>query len=638
MPTNLSTHFPIWEVASNHIVSTRGDLTIVYALTKPEIFTLSTENFQALHQAWVRAIKLLPPNTVLHMQDWFLRSRYQGNPDKVGASFLSAASERFHHDTPYLDHHCLLSLSLRPRGHQPANSAASALLRKSLVPEDTLSPQAVQEFTGQCSQFIRILTDSRLIECRRLLTEELTSLPDRAGIIEQYCQLAPSGKALELYDIDFHKGLRIGDNHCLLYTLADAAHLPAQCSPHIDYTPYSTDRTPFPTGFTTSLGLLLRCNHIFNQYIFIGDPLDTLKKLELKRRRLQSLSQHSRENAIARDAVNEFLNEAISGQRLLVKAHFNVLAWTEDSAKLQDLKNRIASAVAQLGATPHLETVGAPQIWCAGIPGNAADFPMNETYDSFAEQAACFLTSESNYRSSSGPLGIRLGDRLSGRPLHVDMSVKDNRNKFVLGGSGSGKSFFTNHLMRSYHERGSHIIIIDIGNSYQGLCEFVEGIYFIYTEQHPICFNPFWLAEGESPDTEKRESIKTLLLALWKKDDEAFLRSEYVALSNALQLYYQELAHNKDLFPCFNTFYEFLQDDFVRVLANDRVKEKDFDIANFLYVLRPFYKRGEYDYLLNAAANMDLLHQRMIVLGKPLSRCGNIARREKGNYRASSQT
>jgi len=110
-----------------------------------------------------------------------------------------------------------------------------------------------------------------------------------------------------------------------------------------------------------------------------------------------------------------------------------------------------------------------------------------------------------------------------------------NRNKFVLGGSGSGKSFFTNHLLRSYYEQDAHIVVVDIGNSYQGLCQLVGGHYFTYSETSPFVFNPFWLPDGMTPDTEKRESIKTLLLALWKKEDEAFLRSEYVALSNALQ-------------------------------------------------------------------------------------------------------
>jgi conjugation system TraG family ATPase len=141
----------------------------------------------------------------------------------------------------------------------------------------------------------------------------------------------------------------------------------------------------------------------------------------------------------------------------------------------------------------------------------------------------------------------------------------------------------------------------------------VGGYYFTYDEKNPIRFNPFYISEGDVLDTEKKESIKTLLLALWKKDNETFNRSEYVALSNALQLYYEKLDSDSDLFPCFNTFYEFLKEDFVPILETDKVKEKDFDVNNFLYVLRPYYKGGEFDYLLNATENLDLLKERFIV-------------------------
>ncbi len=141
----------------------------------------------------------------------------------------------------------------------------------------------------------------------------------------------------------------------------------------------------------------------------------------------------------------------------------------------------------------------------------------------------------------------------------------------------------------------------------------LKGYYFTYEESNPIRFNPFYIGEGDVLDTEKKESIKTLLLALWKKDNETFNRSEYVALSNALQLYYEKLDKNVTLFPCFNTFYDFLQKDFVEVLKIDNVKDKDFDVSNFLYVLRPYYKGGEFDYLLNATANLDLLNERFIV-------------------------
>lgn len=168
-------------------------------------------------------------------------------------------------------------------------------------------------------------------------------------------------------------------------------------------------------------------------------------------------------------------------------------------------------------------------------------------------------------------------------------------------------------MVRSYYETGAHIVLVDVGHSYKGLCDLVNGYYFTYSETNPIKFNPFYIGAGDTLDIEKKESIKTLLLALWKKDDESFTRSEYVALSNALQGYFDRLEKDKSIFPCFNTFYEYVQTDFLKILEQDKVKERHFDIDNFLFVLRPFYKGGEFDFLLNATQNLDLLQQRFIV-------------------------
>jgi conjugation system TraG family ATPase len=155
--------------------------------------------------------------------------------------------------------------------------------------------------------------------------------------------------------------------------------------------------------------------------------------------------------------------------------------------------------------------------------------------------------------------------------------------------------------------------VVDVGHSYEGLCKLLGGYYFTYSEENPIKFNPFYLSSGEVLDTEKKESIKTLLVGLWKQNDESFRRSEYVAISNALQSYYRHLDKHADLFPCFNTFYEFLQEHFIKELEADSVKDRDFDIHNFLYVLRPFYRGGEFDYLLNATENLDVLQQPFVV-------------------------
>lgn len=276
--------------------------------------------------------------------------------------------------------------------------------------------------------------------------------------------------------------------------------------------------------------------------------------------------------------------------------------------------------------TPRYNTIDTPVIYWAGIPGNAGDFPSEESFYTFLEQAVCLFAGETNYRSSPSPFGIRLADRQNGIPVHVDISdlpmkrgIITNRNKFILGPSGSGKSFFTNHLVRQYYEQGAHILLVDTGNSYQGLCRMIhdrtngkDGIYITYEEDNPISFNPFYTDSGQF-DVEKRESIKTLILTLWKREDESPKRSEEVALSGAVNAYIRKISENRNIRPDFNGFYEFVADDYRRMIEEKKVREKDFDIDGFLNVLEPFYRGGDYDFLLNSDKELDLTGKRFIV-------------------------
>lgn len=610
---------PILAVEQDCIISKQGDYTLAYKVIKPEIFSLSGEDYESLHQAFIRALKVLPKNSIFHMQDWFTTMKYQADFTKTGNSFLSRSSERFFNERPYLDHACYIFLTKKPAGRKASVSSASSLLRRSVVPAEPLNEHVVQDFLDACGQFARILQDSGFIKMIRLTKKEIWSGRLTPGVIEQYCSLSTQ-RSYAARDISFGDTMRIGDDYCQLYTLGDAEDMPALVGPRITYDKYSTDRTKFSTGFASVIGQLLSCNHLYNQFIFIEDSQQTMKKLESRRLRLQSLSGYSRQNAISHDAVNNFLNEAVGDQRQPVKAHFNIFAWTDNREQVKDIRNMVSSALVQIEATPRQETAGCSQIWWAGVPGNAAEFPMNDTFDTFLEQAACLFNMESNYRDSPSPFGIRLVDRVCGHPVHVDISdepmrkgITSNRNKAVFGASGSGKSVFMNHLMRSYFEQEAHCVIVDVGGSYKGLCDLLGGYYFTYEEKKPIRFNPFYISPSDVLDTEKKESIKTLLLALWKKDDEQFRRSEYVALSNALTNYFDHLQRHPDIFPGFNSFYEYLQTSFLQSLKTDKVKEKDFDVDNFLYVLRPYYAGGEFDYLLNATENLDVLQQRFIV-------------------------
>jgi conjugation system TraG family ATPase len=620
MEKELKDILPVMGIEHDCILSKQGDVTVVFKASLPEIFTLSDEEYEQLHQSWLRAIKVLAPGTVLHKQDWFLQTKYEADSRKGGDSFLGRSADRYFGGRPYTRHDCYLMLTKRPEGHKPCTSLFSSLLRPSLVPQDGLNPLDLQEFLDTAGRFKRLLEDSRLIKLKRIKAAGLQSYSKKTGLIERYCFLSGREDQRLFKDICLQDGIRIGADQLAIYTLGDAEDLPGMCGTRINYESYSTDKSKFPVSFAASLGLLLPCNHIFNQYIFIGDAQATLKQLEKKRLRLQSLAGYSRENAISLSATNDFLNEAISQQRLPVKAHFNVMVWSPDGTRLQEMENQVASALAGMDAAAKPETAGAAQIWWAGIPGNAADFPVNDTFDTFAEQACCFLSLESNYKSAAPEEGIRFCDRISSHPVFVDLfdaprreGIASNMGMLVCGTSGGGKSMTVNHILRTLFDQGAHCVTVDIGGSYRGLCELTGGYYFTYEEANPIRFNPFYLAKGEVLDTEKKESLKALLVALWKQENDSFNRSEYVALSNALQGYYRQLLADESQFPCFNTFYEYLENHYLEVLKAQKVRDRDFDVDNFLYVLRPYYKGGEFDYLLNARENLDLLNQPFIV-------------------------
>jgi conjugation system TraG family ATPase len=326
------------------------------------------------------------------------------------------------------------------------------------------------------------------------------------------------------------------------------------------------------------------------------------------------------------EQIETFLNAIHEGGYLTVRAHFNVIAWADSDAELKRIKNDVGSQITAMDCKARHNVVDAPILFWAGIPGNAADFPSEDTFMTFLEAATCFLTYETCQKDSLSPFGIKLTDRYTGKPLHVDISdapmkkgIITNRNKFILGPSGSGKSFFTNHVMRQYYEQNSHIVLVDTGNSYLGLCQLInrktsgkDGIYLTYTEESPITFNPFYTDDGIF-DIEKKESIKALIFALWKKDSETSSRAEDVNLSNAVNGYLELIKREQSIIPSFNTFYEYVGNTYREVVVKKKVKDKDFDIDNFLNVLEPYYKGGEYDYLLNSDKQLDLLNKRFVI-------------------------
>ena len=625
--STLESKFPLLRVENNCIISKFADITAAYRVTLPELFTLTGEEYEALHGAWLKALKVLPDYTVVHKQDFFIEERYAAPEEGSERSFLARSYERHFNERPYLRHTCYLFVTKTTPERMRQTSASSVLCRGFIVPREMRDTDAVTRFLEAAEQMERILNDSGLVRVERLTEAEIVGTANDAGLLARYFALSDERSPVVNEDIRLDPDMMyIGDKYLSMHTLSDLDMLPQSVATDFRYERLSTDRSDCRLSFAAPVGLLLSCNHVYNQVIFLADHDETLKRLEASARNMNSLAAYSRSNAINREWIEMYLNEAHSQGLRSVRCHCNVMAWAESEAELKRIRNDVGSQLALTGCTPHHNTVDVPVLFWAAIPGNEADFPAEESFYTFLDQALCLFNGETNYRSSLSPFGIKMSDRLSGIPLHLDISdlpmkrgVITNRNKFILGPSGSGKSFFTNHLVRQYWEQGSHILLVDTGNSYQGLCSLIhaktkgrDGVYFTYTEEAPIAFNPFYVEDGVY-DVEKRESLKTLLLTLWKRESEEPTRSEEVALSNAVNLYLSKLRADRSIVPSFDTFYEFVETDYRRLLEQKRVREKDFDLTNFLNVLEPYYKGGEYDYLLNSDKQLDLLDKRFIV-------------------------
>lgn len=580
--TTLESKFPLLAVENNCILSKDADITACFEVRLPELFTVASAEYEAIHSAWHKAIKTLPDFTVIHKQDWYIKESYAPDMAKEDQSFLAKSYQRHFNERPFLNHYSYLFLTKTTKERMRMQSNFSSLCKGVLIPKEIRDKEAIHRFMEAVAQFERIVNDSGFIMLQRLTEEDIIGADGKQGLLEQYLTLSRDA-GTPMQDIALGgEEVRIGNKRLCLHTLSDTDDLPGTVSADTRYEKLSTDRSDCRLSFAAPVGLLLSCNHIYNQYLFLDNSEDNLQKFEKSARNMHSLARYSRANQINKEWIERYLNEAHSFGLSSIRAHFNIMAWSEDPGELKQLKNDSGSALALMECKPRHNTTDVATLYWAGMPGNAGDFPSEESFYTFIEPALCFFTEETNYHNSPSPFGIKMADRLTGKPIHLDISdlpmkrgIITNRNKFILGPSGSGKSFFTNHMVRQYYEQGAHVLLVDTGNSYQGLCELIkgktkgeDGVYFTYTEDNPIAFNPFYTDDGVF-DIEKRESIKTLIITLWKRDDEPPTRSEEVALSNAVSGYIERIKQ-EDVYPSFNGFYEYVQGDYRQVLEENR--------------------------------------------------------------------
>jgi len=177
--------FPIYAVQHNAMVSVQGDITIAYQVHFPSLFSQSAADYEAQHQAWIKAIRVLQKQTIVHKADWFMQGKYAAA--NQADSFLAGAGERHFEGRPYVEHTCYLMLTKKAEDRKAASSGYSGILRKSIVPKQTTDQKLFNEFLEKAGAFERILTDSGYVQMERLTDDELAGTKEKPGLMEQYC-------------------------------------------------------------------------------------------------------------------------------------------------------------------------------------------------------------------------------------------------------------------------------------------------------------------------------------------------------------------------------------------------------------------------------------------------------------------
>ena len=629
--TDLPKVFPIKSVQHDCLISKYGDITVVYRVALPEIYTLTGQvqmlgrdrlesgEFKDMIQSWEKAIGILPDNTIVHKQDWFTEEKYaSGHAEE---SYLDQAAQLHFNERPFMYHNCFLYITKTHQDRKDITSIHTTLARGKILPKEITDRKILNEFFSSLDQFVSILDSTRKITLTRLRDDDLCGLPGKPGLLERYMSLEIRDEVVPLCDLMRDPELSLGNKAIQFYGLTDVDDMPEQVYTFSKVDALSTDNSAVSVCFAYPVSLMLKVNHIYNQYIFKENKHDTFPKLEQRSTQMKALASFSKNNESNARQINQYLEYAADTGYPPVRTHFNVMVWTNDRSTMHTIRNLTTSSIAKMGIRPRESSaVEGMSLFWAGIPGNAADLPAEEKFQTFIPQACCMLNQESTNTDSLSEKGIRFCERVYGKPVIVDLSdlpmdkgIIPNRNKFIIGPSGSGKSFLTNHMIRSYLTMGSHVVIVDVGNSYLGLCQMMDGKYLTYTREQPIHFNPFFIEGRQRPSEEKIEAIKGLITTLWKKENDPITMAEQTLIGESVFSYFRLLDEKQDIEPCFNTFFEHLNAGFKSILDEKKVALRNFDFDSFRLCLEPYYMGGEYDYLLNSKTNLDLTNDRFVV-------------------------
>ena len=409
--------------------------------------------------------------------------------------------------------------------------------------------------------------------------------------------------------------ISMGERRCKMYSLVDvdSINLPSLIRP---FTNIEVNNTTMPVDLVSAIDSIPEATTvIYNQIIFIPGQKKELGILDKKKNRHASIPNPT--NQMAVEDIKRVQEVIARESKQLVYTHYNLAVVTDSKTDIPKCTNYIENAFSRLGIHISKRAYNQLELFVNSFPGNC--YNMNPDYDRFltlSDAAACFMYKERIQHSEDSPLKIYYTDR-QGVPVAIDISGKegkekitDNSNFFCLGPSGSGKSFHMNSVVRQMWEQNTDVVMVDTGNSYEGLCEYVGGKYISYTEEHPITMNPFRI-KREEYNVEKIGFLKNLIMLIWKGSDGTITKTEDKLIEQTITEYYENYFNGKIKSLSFNTFYEFSVETIPRICRDNNLT--GIDIASFDFLMKGFYKGGNYELTLNEDLDTTLFDETFIV-------------------------
>ena len=410
--------------------------------------------------------------------------------------------------------------------------------------------------------------------------------------------------------------ISMGNKRCKVYSLVDVdcINLPSVIRP---YTNIEVNNTSMPVDLVSIVdNIPLAETVIYNQMIFMPNQKRELSLLDKKKNRHASMPNPS--NLIAVEDIKKVQDVIARENKQLVYAHFNIVVSLPIDEDIQKCTNHLENSFGRMGIHISKRAYNQLELFVNSFPGNC--YGMNPDYDRFltlSDAATCLMYKEHIQHSEDTPLKVYYTDR-QGVPVAIDISGKEGKNKitdnsnfFILGPSGSGKSFFTNSMVRQLWEQNTDIVLVDTGNSYEGLCDYVNGKYISYTEEHPITMNPFAI-NREELNIEKIGFLKNLIMLIWKGTNGKITKTEDHLIEDVITEYYDahfRLGTVKEL--SFNTFYEYSTKRIPEIVRDNNLE--GIDLATYNYLLKDFYRGGNHELTLNENLDTALFDETFIV-------------------------